>query len=279
MPEQITVAGVDLDAAVQEAAEKLGIKVPGEKEKPAPSKKEKQPAPKEEEVVEEEVEETEEDEAEEEVEKETPVEEEVVEEEEIEEEKPKSVPISRFNEVYAKMRNLERAVEILQAQPKKEPPKVEIKTPDFENMTEVQKAEWILKSVSDLVDSKINEKVGPVISKAELESANRDVQQTAAKHADFKDYTSVMIDIANRHPSLGAEEVYQLAKALNPGKKTEGEKKQLVDLAKKAKAKMVLKKKANVEKRSSARERLEEKKEYKGTRDAGLAVAEKLGLK
>jgi hypothetical protein len=275
MPEKITVAGVDMDAAVAEAAEKLGIDLEEKKEdKPAPPKKEKQPAPKEEaveEVVEEEPEEAEDEEAE-------ASEEEEPEEEEAPVPEAKSVPLARFNEVYGKMRQLERAIEILQKDKETPVPKKK-EMPNFDEMSEAAKAQWLLDSVAELVDGKISAKIGPVMSKAELEAANRDVQETAKRHPDYADYGPLMIDIANRHPNLNAEEVYQLTVGLNPKKKGAVDKKNLLDRAKKAKDKVALKKKANVEKRSSAREKLSEKIEYKGVRDAGIAIAEKLGMK
>ena len=275
MPEKITVAGVDMDAAVAEAAEKLGIDLEEKKEdKPAPPKKEKQPAPKEEaveEVVEEEPEEAEDEEAE-------ASEEEEPEEEEAPVPEAKSVPLARFNEVYGKMRQLERAIESLQKDKETPAPKKK-EMPNFDEMSEAAKAQWLLDSVAELVDGKINAKIGPVISKAEFEAANRDVQETAKRHPDYADYGPLMIDIANRHPNLNAEEVYQLTVGLNPKKKGAVDKKNLLDRAKKAKDKVALKKKANVEKRSSAREKLSEKIEYKGVRDAGIAIAEKLGMK
>jgi hypothetical protein len=275
MPEKITVAGVDMDAAVAEAAEKLGIDLEEKKEdKPAPPKKEKQPAPKEEaveEVVEEEPEEAEDEEAE-------ASEEEEPEEEEAQVPEAKSVPLARFNEVYGKMRQLERAIEILQKDKETPVPKKK-EMPNFDEMSEAAKAQWLLDSVAELVDGKISAKIGPVMSKAELEAANRDVQETAKRHPDYADYGPLMIDIANRHPNLNAEEVYQLTVGLNPKKKGAVDKKNLLDRAKKAKDKVALKKKANVEKRSSAREKLSEKIEYKGVRDAGIAIAEKLGMK
>jgi len=276
MESKVVIPGVDMDAAVKEAAEKLGIDLEEPKEeKSAPSKKEKQPAPKEEEVVEEVVEEEPEEAAGEEAEA---PEEEEPEEKEAPEPEAKSVPLTRFNEVYGKMRQLERAIEILQKDKETPAPKKK-EMPNFDEMSEAAKAQWLLDSVAELVDGKINAKIGPVISKAEFEAANRDVQETAKRHPDYADYGPLMIDIANRHPNLNAEEVYQLTVALNPKKKGAVDKKNLLDRAKKAKDKVALKKKANVEKRSSAREKLSEKIEYKGVRDAGIAIAEKLGMK
>jgi hypothetical protein len=276
----ITVDGASMDAAVQEAAEKLGIKLP--EEESAPSKKEKQPAP-EKEVVEEEATEEVGESTEEVVEEKEAAEEateELEEEAPAEEEAPQTVPLRRFQEVNGRMRQLEKAVQILQAEKQATAPKKEAVTlPNFEEMNEQQKAEWLLKSVGELVESKINARVGPAEEARKQETANADVLATAKKHPDYSVYGTVMVDIANRHPSLGAEEVYQLAVAMNPKKRTEAQKKTAVEIAQKAKAKMTLKKKANVEKRSSAREKISEKTEYKGVRDAGLALAEKLGIK
>ena len=274
MVANITVDGTAMDAAVQEAAEKLGIKLP--EEEAAPSKKEKQPAPAEGVVEAETTEEV--GEAEEVAAEETT--EELEEEAPTEEKASKTVPLPRFNEVYGRMRQLEKAVQILQAEKEAPAPKREVATlPNFEEMNEQQKAEWLLKSVGEMVESKINARVGPAEEARKQDMANADVLATAKKHPDYAAYGTVMIDIANRHPSLGAEEVYQLAVAMNPKTRTEAQKQAAVEIAQKAKAKMTLKKKANVEKRSSAREKISEKVEYKGVRDAGLALAEKLGLK
>jgi hypothetical protein len=193
--------------------------------------------------------------------------------------KEKSVPLSRFNEVYGKMRQFERALQIREEldrrERRREPEKVkekEIELPDFEQMDEKQKALWILKAVKETVRSEVAESVGPVISDAQ--------KQTAARHKDYVDYATPMTELANRHPDLNAEEVYQLAKSLsNPGAQAKSEKEKTAKIAKTLKDKVALKKKANTERRTSRSESVSEKKEFKTVRDAGLEIAKKIGLK
>jgi hypothetical protein len=201
--------------------------------------------------------------------------------------KEKSVPLSRFNEVYGKMRQFERALQIREEldrrERRREPEKVkekEIELPDFEQMDEKQKALWILKAVKETVRSEVAESVGPVISDAQKQAAWMDVKETAARHKDYVDYATPMTELANRHPDLNAEEVYQLAKSLsNPGAQAKSEKEKTAKIAKTLKDKVALKKKANTERRTSRSESVSEKKEFKTVRDAGLEIAKKIGLK
>ena len=69
---------------------------------------------------------------------------------------------------------------------------------------------------------------------------------------------------------MTAEEVYFLAKG-DKGAVTKS-------VVARQKEKMLAKKKANVEKRSSSVDKITENKEFKTIRDAGLAMAKKLGM-
>jgi len=211
-----------------------------------------------------------------------PAEEEEVggEEEEEEEELPKKgkyVPISRFNEVWKKLKTTERALEMLlqgqqqfaPPQQPPQPPKVEV--PDFDAMTPKEQAQWLLKTVEDMVQKTIAQHVEPIRQETAVERAAREVQACMQKYPDYLDYREEMIKIAERHPTLNAEEVYLLAK---------GDKGTVAkSVAKRVLEKTQLKKKAKVETRSSSAAKVvESEPKFKNVREAAENIAKKMGL-
>ena len=207
-------------------------------------------------------------------------EEEEAEEEEAGEDLPKAssktVPMARFNEVYGRLKQMERTMQLLMDTQKTPPEaaskKEEVVPPDFENMSQKELATWMVQTISKGVDEKIGKMIQPIVETQRQELANKDVTACAGRHTDYFTYAPKMIELANRYRMLGAEEIYTLAKG------AKGSKEQMKDIASKLKEKVNTKKKARVEKRSSPADKTTVK-EYKTVRDAGLAVAEKLGIK
>ncbi len=103
-----------------------------------------------------------------------------------------------------------------------------------------------------------------------VERAAADIQATSKKYADFWDYRMEMADIAERHPSLSAEQCYLLATGNTQAVKR--------SVAEQTKKKLALKKAARTETRSTSGEKVTERKEFKTVKEAGLAAAKKLGL-
>ena len=211
---------------------------------------------------------------------ETP-EEETVEAEEGEEEVPakkstKTVPIERFNEVYGKMKEMERYVQFIANQQKAKPePQAEKPEPlpDLDEFTNKELFAYTIKTLGKEMRGALKEAVNPLtqfVDSSRQERADRDVAGVAATHSDYFDYAEPMIAISNRNPGLTAEEVYFLAKG-DKGAVTKS-------VVARQKEKMLVKKKANVEKRSSSVDKITENKEFKTVRDAGLAMAKKLGM-
>ena len=57
----------------------------------------------------------------------------------------------------------------------------------------------------------------PLKKEREKDTVNSQIKEAATKHEDFWEYQVPMTELARLHPSLGAEDVYKLAKA-NAGK-------------------------------------------------------------
>lgn len=185
---------------------------------------------------------------------------------------PESVPLRRFNEVYGRMKELERTLlEVAKSRPEPEqrampaaPP------PDLDTFTNRELADYILQAVGSSVQKYVKDSVTPIASRVDTERVSRDIQETATKHQDFWDYREKMIEISTRHPSLSAEEVYFLA-SNNPAEAKKS-------AARRVAAQVAKKKAARTEMRSSPSEKVTEQKEYKSVREAGLAAAKKLGM-
>lgn len=193
----------------------------------------------------------------------------------MQETKSKTMPMSRFNEIYREKKDLERMLEKVladqqqlaaafqQSQQRAIPP------PDFESMTNTELVQHLIQQNREAINQAVNTSVMPVASAVRMESLDREIRACQTKHTDFESYREKMIEIANRHPTLSAEETYQLAS----GNK-DAVKKSVTDRV----AQMKLKQKAKVETRSSPAAKVSENTQYKNTREAGLAVAKKLGL-
>jgi hypothetical protein len=183
-----------------------------------------------------------------------------------------TIPLQRFNEVYGRMKELERTLlEVAKAgrQPAPQQPRVEPE-PDWDTMTNKEVAQYIMTQVGTNVGNLIKKTVEPMQSHAEAERVSRDIQSTAAKFPDFWDHREKMVELAERHPTLTAEEAYHLASG-NPValKKT---------IAQRVNAGVQKKKAARTEMRSSPAEKVAENTQYKTVREAGLAAAKKLGM-
>jgi len=197
-------------------------------------------------------------------------------EEETQQAKSKYVPMSRFNEIYHKNKELERVLEQVltdqqqlsaafqQAQQKSAPP------PDFESMTNTELVQYLIQKSRQDTNQAVNSAVMPVASAVRMENLDKEIQKAATSHKDFWDYRDKMIEISNQHPTLSAEETYQLAS----GNKDAVKKSILQRTSDQAKRKQA----AKTETRSSPAAKVSENTQYKTTREAGLAVAKKLGL-
>jgi hypothetical protein len=200
-------------------------------------------------------------------------EEEVETEQEHEPEPSKYIPIKRFNEVYGRMKELERSlVEVATnaSRPQQHTKEVEEEFPDFEQMTPQQVAKWNLGQMKKMVQEAVHSEVSPITSNVARERATKMIDEAASKHSDFYDYKDQIIDIGNRHPTLTPEEAYFLAtKDLNSVKKSMGKRMQ---------EKIAVKKSARTETRTSPGDKTVEKTEFKNVKEAAIYNARKLGL-
>ncbi len=192
----------------------------------------------------------------------------------------KMIPIERFNEVYGKMKQMERYLaQVAAHQPERQatpvPQETEIAMPeDLEDLTNKELFSLMRQVLTKDVRGALKEAVSPFsnfVGSVQQERADKEVAAVAAANTDYFDYAEKMVEISNRNPQLSAKEVYLLAKG-----DTAAVQKSVV---KRVKAKMEQKKKAVVEKRSTSVDKISENKEFKTVRDAGLAMAAKLGLK
>jgi hypothetical protein len=181
-----------------------------------------------------------------------------------------TIPLQRFNEVYGRMKELERTLlEVAKAGPKTTP-RVEEKEPDWDTLTGSEMAHAIFERVGTKVGDIINRTVTPVRDTFEQERVARDIAETAAKHPDFWDHREKMVAFAERHPTLTAEEAYYLASSNTVAVKK--------SIAQRMNAQVQKKKAARTEMRSSPAEKITENKEYKTVKEAAFAAAKKLGM-
>lgn len=184
-----------------------------------------------------------------------------------------TIPLRRFNQVYGRMKELERlntqlARNIQDDGGRKPPPEDDI--PDLESMSSKDLVRWNLNKMKTLIDESVGKHLAPLRTESRQEAIRRDVETTASKHPDFWDYQEEIVTIAERHPTLSSEEAYLLATGnIDAAKRS---------VTKRMKDKVALKKAAKTETRSSPVERQVEQKEFKTVREAGLAQAKKLGL-
>lgn len=245
---------MDLLSKATEVAKSLGMTDQGEEEKA-------------EEKVETKEESTEEETVEEEAEEET-------QEEESSGRTPQSVPYKRFSEIYGRYKELERlTTALLQGQQKQTDSRTEKepqKLPDFDTMSPSETVKWTLQAVAALVEDKVGRSVKPLQESVAVREASVEIEKVAAAHPDYWTHYEKMYDLAQRHPTLSAEEVYFLA--------TGNKKALLKSVSDGLKKKVGQKKDAQTETRSTSAGKQTEVKTFKTVRDAALDVAKKLGM-
>ena len=186
---------------------------------------------------------------------------------------PKTIPLRRFNEVYGRMKELERLVKDMAVATKDEVarrPAPEEELPDFDHMTSKDIAKWNLAQIKKTVQEVVNSSIGPVVNSSKEEKALRMIETAAKKYPDFYDYKEAIIEMGQRHPTLTPEEAYLLASGNGVAAKKA--------VAQRLQANMKLKKSAKTETRSTPAERTTEKTEFKNIKEAALYQAKKLGL-
>ncbi len=186
--------------------------------------------------------------------------------------KAETIPLQRFNEVYGRMKELERTLlEVAKAERRPAPQQQPAAPPpDFDTMTNAELANYIMTQVGSKVGEIMQKTVAPVQSQFEADRTARDIQTTAIKYPDFWDHRDKMIEIAERHPTLTAEEAYHLASG-NPAAVKKS-------MATRINAQVAKKKAARTEMRSSPAEKVAENTQYKSVKEAGYAAAKKLGM-
>jgi hypothetical protein len=197
--------------------------------------------------------------------------------EEKEEKKPspsETVPIGRFNEVWGQMRRFERLASQLLEEKKADLDKVSQPTPkeeviDFDNMTPKQLVELVEKRAEKRAQEIVEKTLGPMQQKTQAKEINASIGAAQAKYPDFWDYKDDMIELANAHPTLNAEEVYLLASGQKglAGDKLLGRLKSKIDQTKRG----------LTERRSSPASRQGKVEKYGTVREGVLAAAKELG--
>ncbi len=186
---------------------------------------------------------------------------------------PKTIPLRRFNEVYGRMKELERLVKDMAVATKDEVarrPAPEEELPDFDHMTSKDIAKWNLAQIKKTVQEVVNSSIGPVVNSSKEEKALRMIETAAKKYPDFYDYKEAIIEMGQKHPTLTPEEAYLLASGNGIAAKKA--------VAQRLQANMKLKKSAKTETRSTPAERNVEKTEFKNIKEAAIYQAKKLGL-
>lgn len=185
---------------------------------------------------------------------------------------PRTVPIERFNEIYGQMRRLDRlAMQLLDERKTQKPvekrePEVE---PDYDSFTPKQLVDHIRKTTRQDLKEVLAETLTPMQERDKVRAASDSISQAASKYADFFDYRDVMIEVAERHPQLDAEEVYLIAS----GKKGPAADKIMA----RVKEKVEQKKNALTTRRSSLSPKLTKSQSFKSVREGALAAAKELG--
>ena len=184
-----------------------------------------------------------------------------------------TVPIQRFNEVWGQMRRLERLSQQLleerksfteQSTKKPEP------EPDYDQMTPKELVGHITQQVGRVIDDRLSKTLTPLQEDRRLEQATASITHAASKYPDFWDFKEQMIEVAERHPTLSAEQAYLLAS----GNKGAAGDKILDDLQTRIKKK----KQALTEKRSSPVSRQTKERQFGSVREGALAAAKELGF-
>ena len=94
------------------------------------------------------------------------------------------------------------------------------KEPEPKKSAEEEEAEWeglsqkqVAEKITSMVVERVKETIGPLKEDIKVKEAMADIKEVSAKHPDFWDHKDEMFRIAKQHPTLGAEQVYQLATA------------------------------------------------------------------
>jgi hypothetical protein len=114
---------------------------------------------------------------------------------------------------------------IVQQASDKGPPEPPYQPPNFEEMTNSELASHMLTTVSDMVENAISKAMAPITNQFETlnrtvsgNAVNTELKELTSAHKDVKDWKEEMIGLAKQHPSLGLRDVYDLARAKNPAK-------------------------------------------------------------
>ena len=178
----------------------------------------------------------------------------------------------RFNEVYGQMKRLDRlALQLLEERKTQKPEKREPEEePDYNSFTPKQLVDYVRKTNRRDMEEVLSKTLTPLQEQAKTRAASDSISRASAKYKDFFDYRESMIEIAERHPTLDAEEVYLIAS----GKKGEaGEK-----IMTRVKEKVEQKKNALTTRRSSLAPKITTSQGFKTVREGALAAAKELGF-
>lgn len=99
---------------------------------------------------------------------------------------------------------------------------------DLESMSNTELANKMLEVIEDRVgqfSKSIEQKIDQFDSKVGTVSAQSQVNETRGKYQDFDHYKDEMVQLARENPGLSVERLYRLAKAENPQKVEEVDKK------------------------------------------------------
>jgi hypothetical protein len=105
------------------------------------------------------------------------------------------------------------------------PPEPTYEAPNFEEMSNSELASHMLGTVSDMVEQAINKALAPIVDQfgnlqrtVSTNAVGLEMKELQSAHKDLKDWKDEMIGLATQHPSLGLTDVYKLARANNPAK-------------------------------------------------------------
>lgn len=105
-------------------------------------------------------------------------------------------------------------------------PEQQTQAPKIDEMDDAQKTQYIIQQVVQQLQGTVQQAIQPLQQglqqvesfrqRAEMDQARISVEQVKAKYPDFLNYKTEMLALSNQHPSLGAEELYVLAKTRAP---------------------------------------------------------------
>jgi hypothetical protein len=132
------------------------------------------------------------------------------------------LPASLADKLGNKFDSLEGTVKSVAAPPPPPPP-------NYEEMSNAELVAHMTGSLTDRISKLIEEKLAGALNPLtehlnKLQTtvitgnAKTEVAQLREKHKDFADWKDEMVALAKEHPTLGFQQVYQLARANNPAK-------------------------------------------------------------